>query len=39
MLYTLFNMKQFTFKIAKTIGDKEKKETDKESKVSVGIRR
>ena len=39
MLYTLFNMKHFTLKIAKTIGDKEKKETDEEGKVSVGTRR
>ena len=39
MLYTLFNMKHFTLKFAKTIGDKEKKETDEEGKVSVGTRR
>lgn len=35
----LFNMKHFTLKIAKTVGDKEKKETDEEGKVSVGTGR
>lgn len=39
MLYMLFNMKHFTLKIAKTVGDKEKKETDEEGKVSVGTGR
>ena len=39
ILYMLFNMKHFTLKIAKTVGDKEKKETDEEGKVSVGTGR
>lgn len=39
MLYMLFNMKHFTLKIAQTVGDKEKKETDEEGKVSVGTGR